>query len=50
MKTRRVPYFLGMFVKRLRAILIDRALYKYCIMIIIIRVKNLPIGFEPGFS
>ena len=28
--------FLGMFVKRLRAILIDRALYKYCIIIIII--------------
>ena len=25
-----------MFVKRLRAILIDRALYKYCIIIIII--------------
>ena len=24
--------FLGMFVKRLRAILIDRALYKYCII------------------
>ena len=28
--------FLDMFVKRLRAILIDRALYEYCIIIIII--------------
>ena len=28
-------FVLGMFVKRLRAILIDRALYKYCIIIII---------------
>ena len=29
-------YLLGMFVKRLRAILIDRALYKYCIIIIVL--------------
>ena len=31
-----------MFVKRLRAILIDRALYKYCIIIIIIIAEIIP--------
>ena len=38
-------FILCMFVKRLRAILIDRALYKYCIIIIII-IKSVTHCFD----